>query len=160
MKVKYVQFEWFVIPLFGTISLEEYHCLDGLYQYILGQLITNQDNSWLFGFPLATVDTTAALLTFQRWAKLLKAKLRDKFPFQFFKSSKNFPFPLKFWQNYLIDWAEKRASWWTAAKKVNLISVLIAITNSGNLFQNTLQPCSPTRYVRVSFAFQEGTAWT
>ena len=54
----------------------------------------------LGGFPSATdqykLTAVYAPLTFHRWAKLFKAKLKDKFPFQFFKSSKNFPFPLKF----------------------------------------------------------------
>ena len=107
-----VQIEWFFIPVFiGTISLKEYQCLDG-YQYILGQLITKIIHAWRWlsvghccRYKLTAVY---APLTFQRRSKLFKAKLKDKFPCQFFKSSKNFPLPLKFWQNYLIDWEGQR----------------------------------------------------
>ena len=141
---------WFIPLFFGIISLKEYKCSDG-YQYILGQLITKIIHAWWLSVRHCQYKLTAvyAPLTFHRWAKLFKAKLKDKFPFQFFKSSKNFPFPLKFWQNYLIDWAEKGASWWTAAKKVNLISSDCNHQQWQPFSKHTLQPCSsPTRYVR------------
>ena len=87
----------FSFHFFGTISGKEYQCLVG-YQYILGQLIIKIIHAWWLSVGHCQYKRTAvyAPLTFHRRAKLFKAKLKHKFPFQFFKSSKNFPFPLKF----------------------------------------------------------------
>ena len=90
--------------------------------------INHQDNSCP-GFPAAKSGTAALLMVFQGVAgapgKLFTERLEDKFPFQYFKSSKNFLF---LWSFEKTTWsielrrAEVGSGWWTATKKVNLIS--------------------------------------
>ena len=57
--------------------------------------INHQDNSCP-GFPAAKSGTAALLMVFQGVGgapgKLFTERLEDKFPFQYFKSSKNFLF--------------------------------------------------------------------
>ena len=95
------------------------------------ETINHQDNSWPLAFYRVVLSIKRGSCTFQ-------SKARRQISVPVFQLIQKLSLPLKFWQNYLIDWAEKgrRGSWWTAAsKKVNLISS--DCCSSGNLFQNT-----------------------
>ena len=127
-KGKCVQFWWFFVGFLGTISLKENYCINGYF----GTINHRPRQFMTLGFLPATVDTTAALLPFQHWAKVSKQSWETNFRSSFSNHPKTFPF-LKFWQNYLIDWAQKvkvSSDELQQRKKVNLIKILIEITSN------------------------------
>ena len=118
----------FSLDFLGTISLKENYCINGYF----GTINHRPRQFMTLGFLPATVDTTAALLPFQHWAKVSKQSWETNFRSSFSNHPKTFPF-LKFWQNYLIDWAQKvkvSSDELQQRKKVNLIKILIEITSN------------------------------
>ena len=129
--------------------------------------INHQDNSCP-GFPAAKSGTAALLMVFQGVAgapgKLFTERLEDKFPFQYFKSSKNFLF---LWSFDKTTWsielrrAEVGSGWWTATKKVNLISrdCNQEEWGGGTSFSKHAITRGSVRVVRVCNPFQEARPW-
>ena len=96
--------------------------------------------------------------------KLFTERLEDKFPFQYFKSSKNFLF---LWSFDKTTWsielrrAEVGSGWWTATKKVNLISrdCNQEEWGGGTSFSKHAITRGSVRVVRVCNPFQEARPW-
>ena len=96
--------------------------------------------------------------------KLFTERLEDKFPFQYFKSSKNFLF---LWSFKKTTWsielrrAEVGSGWWTATKKVNLISRDCNQEEWGGAtsFSKHAITRGSVRVVRVCNPFQEARPW-